>query len=84
MKKSGLTNTFGEKVAKTTLKDYYDGLPAATYRKTDLVNEMVTKTKVSSTTARNWIKYGMKPLNPKHREIVEGIIRERTGMELVW
>jgi len=84
MKKDGLTNTFGEKVEKTTLKGCYESLPEATYPKQDMINDLVGLTGKSSTSVRNWIYYGMKPASPEHREIVENYVKEKFGVSLVW
>ena len=55
---------------KMTLRGYYEGLPDATCPKTDFINEIASKTGVTSSTVRNWIFYGMKPANENHINIL--------------
>lgn len=63
----------GENLPKMTLRGYYDSLPNSSHPKTEFVNEVASKTGVSTATVRNWISYGMKPNNPKHCEILSEI-----------
>lgn len=56
----------GEKVGKITLKDYFNGLPKATFPKTEFINKIAAMTGVSYQTVRNWCIYGMKPANEEH------------------
>lgn len=67
---------------KMTLRGYYEGLPDANCPKTDFINEVTTKTGVTSTTVRNWIFYGMKPANENHIKVLS----ELTGIpsEKLW
>lgn len=55
---------------KMTLRGYYENLPDATCPKTDFINEVASKTGVTSTTVRNWIFYGMKPANENHINVL--------------
>lgn len=55
---------------KMTLRGYYEGLPDATYPKTNFINEIALKAGVTSTTVRNWIFYGMKPANESHINVL--------------
>lgn len=73
MKKDDLTNTFSKKVQKMTLKDYYSSLPEASCPKTDFLNDVAERCGVSLSTVRNWIRYGMKPSNPNHIDILVDI-----------
>ncbi len=59
-----------KKVRKMTLKGYYTSLPNATHPKTDLINEIAVETGVSAATVRNWVIYGMRPLNRKHIDVL--------------
>ena len=59
-----------EKVAKMTLKGYYQQLPDASHPKTDFVNEVAMEAGVAVATVRNWVIYGMKPQNKKHVDIL--------------
>jgi hypothetical protein len=61
---------------KMTLRGYYESLPDATCPKTDFINEIASKTGVTSSTVRNWIFYGMKPANENHI----GVLVEITGI----
>lgn len=61
---------------KMTLRGYYESLPDATCPKTDFINEIASKTGVTSSTVRNWIFYGMKPANENHI----GVLVEVTGI----
>ena len=65
-----------EEQRKMTLRDYYEGLPDATCPKTDFINEIASRTGVTSSTVRNWIFYGMKPANENHI----GVLVEVTGI----
>lgn len=67
---------------KMTLRGYYESLPDATCPKTDFINEIASRTGVTSSTVRNWIFYGMKPANENHI----GILVEVTGIpaESLW
>ena len=55
---------------KITLRGYYEGLPDASCPKTDFINEVASKTGVTSSTVRNWIFYGMKPANENHIKVL--------------
>lgn len=61
---------------KMTLRGYYESLPDATCPKTDFINEITSRTGVTSSTVRNWIFYGMKPANENHI----GVLVEVTGI----
>lgn len=61
---------------KMTLKGYYDNLPSADCPKTNFINKIAARTKVSVTTVRNWIFYGMKPSNQDYIRILS----EETGI----
>ena len=69
-------------VPKMTLKGYYLSLPNASHPKTDLINEIAIEAGVSTTTVRNWVIYGMRPLNRSHIDI----IAKKTGIpaENLW
>ena len=77
MEKGSVSNTSGENVAKMTLQDYYSSLPEATCPKTEFLNKAAEKCGVSLSTVRNWIKFGMKPSNPNHMEVMA----ELTGID---
>lgn len=62
---------------KMTLRDYYESLPSSSHPKTEFVNDIAVRAGVSTTTVRNWIVYGMKPINPEHVEILS----QATGIE---
>lgn len=64
------------KQKKMTLRGYYESLPDATCPKTDFINEIASRTGVTSSTVRNWIFYGMKPANENHI----GVLVEVTGI----
>ena len=70
MKSVEKTNTSVKIRPKLTLKDYYFGLPEASCPKTEFMNEVAKQCGVSFSTVRNWIRFGMKPSNPKHVEIL--------------
>ena len=65
-----------EEREKMTLRGYYVSLPDATCPKTDFINEIASRTGVTSSTVRNWIFYGMKPANENHI----GVLVEVTGI----
>lgn len=58
------------KLEKMTLKGYYLSLPNASHPKTDLINEIAVEAGVSATTVRNWVKYGMRPLDKRHINVL--------------
>lgn len=60
------SNSFVKNEQIITLKGYYLNLPDSTHPKTEFINEVIKRTGVSFTTARNWVIYGMKPNNPEH------------------
>ncbi len=62
-----------ENKKKITLRGYYENLPDASCPKTDFINEIASRTGVTSTTVRNWIFYGMKPANEKHIMVLTDI-----------
>ncbi|WP_143089316.1 hypothetical protein [Prevotella sp. KH2C16] len=69
---------------KMTLRGYYEGLPDANCPKTDFINEVASRTGVTSTTVRNWIFYGMKPANENHIKVlvdVTGIPADELWMD---
>lgn len=70
MKDVEKTNTSVKNCSKLTLKDYYSALPEASCPKTEFMNEVAKQCGVSFSTVRNWIRFGMKPSNPKHVEIL--------------
>jgi len=59
-----------------SLKTYYEKLKRETPPKTAFVEEIAQRCAVNETTVRNWIKYGMKPSNPAHIDILS----ELTGI----
>lgn len=59
-----------KKMPKMTLRGYYVALPNASHPKTDLINEIAIEAGVSHATVRNWVKYGMRPQNREHIEIL--------------
>lgn len=67
---------------KMTLKGYYSSLPNASHPKTDLINEIAVEAGVSAATVRNWVIYGMRPLNKSHISILS----RKTGIpvEELW
>lgn len=52
------SNNFSENGQIMTLKGYYLSLPDATHPKTEFINEVIRRTGVSFTTARNWVVRG--------------------------
>lgn len=82
MKNFGKTNTSPKKSEKMTLNDYYSALPYASCPKTEFMNEVAKECGVSLSTVRNWIRFGMRPNNPKHIEILSRL----TGIdaEYLW
>lgn len=77
-----MANRNEEKKQQMTLKGYYDGLPTASYPKTEFVNKLSILCKTSTTTVRNWIRGVAKP---KQERCVE-ILAKETGIpkELLW
>ena len=67
---------------KRTLREFYSSLPNAVHPKTDFINEVAVEAGVSTMTVRNWVVYGMRPLNKKHIEI----LARKTGIpaEEMW
>lgn len=59
-----------KKMPKLTLRGYYLALPNASHPKTDLINEIAIEAGVSAATVRNWVKYGMRPQNKEHIDIL--------------
>lgn len=51
------------------LKEFYKKLE----NKTAFINEVCYRTGRSAVAVHNWIKYGMKPNNPKDREVLSNI-----------
>lgn len=76
MKNFESSKTFGEKVEKMTLKDYYHSLPNQTCPKTEFVNNVAQACNVSTNSVRNWIAYGIKPSS--HESV--RILSEMTGI----
>lgn len=76
------TNSLGDKCEMMTLRGYYNSLPVATHPKIDFIRSVAKRCGVTSTTARNWAKYGVKPINPDHILILS----EMTGIpvENLW
>lgn len=58
------------------LKDYYKNLPERTSPKWDFLSTAASRCGVSTTTVRNWCKYGMKPRRYSHVKI----LCEMTGL----
>lgn len=77
MKNVGITSTLEEKVQKMTLKDYYKGLPEASYPKKEFLTAVSQKTGMSEAAVRTWVFYGMKPSKEEHRKILS----EMTGIK---
>lgn len=73
MKKVNDSNCFSENRKRMTLKDYYLNLPNSKHPKTDFLNEITSRTGVSFNTARNWVRYGMKPNNHEHISVLSEI-----------
>lgn len=73
MKNINESNCFGENRERITLKGYYLSLPDSKHPKTEFLNEIINRTGVSFNTARNWVRYGMKPNNPEHISILSEI-----------
>ncbi len=71
-----------EKRQKITLKDYYEGLPAASYPKTEFLNRLSTLCNTSTATVRNWIRGVAKP----HKNKCIEILARETGIpkECLW
>lgn len=67
------SNNLGKNGQIMTLKGYYLNLPDATHPKTEFINEVIRRTGVSFTTARNWVIYGMRPNKPEHVSILSEI-----------
>lgn len=77
MKNIEKTNIHVKNCSKLTLKDYYSALPEASFPKTEFMNEVAKQCGVSISTVRNWIRFGMRPSNAKHVEILSQL----TGIE---
>lgn len=73
MKSDNKTNTLKPKSKIMTLKGYYKSLPDPTYPKKDFINTIAERCNVTLTTANNWIKYGIKPNNLEHVQILSEI-----------
>lgn len=58
------------------LKNFYNKLERQMPPKTKFVKEIASLCSVTEATARNWIKYGVKPTNPEHVKIIS----EKTGI----
>lgn len=72
-------STLGNNHEIITLRGYYKGLPNANCPKSDFIRNVAFKCKVTESTVRNWINYGMKPNDPEHISILSemtGIPRE--------
>lgn len=67
------SNSLVENGEIITLSGYYKGLPESTHPKTEFMNEIIKRTGVSFTTARNWVIYNMKPNNPDHIKVLSEI-----------
>ena len=82
MKGEVKTNSLTEKAKTITLKGYYSNLPEATHPKTDFLRNVAKKCDVSEVTVRNWVRYGFKPNNKEHIQILS----EVTGIpaESLW
>ena len=65
-----LSNTFGQKVEKLTLKGYYKKLPIRNAPRYDFIKEVSSKCHVTLNTVRNWVLYGIKPQQRCHVEIL--------------
>lgn len=76
------TNDFVEKSQKMTLKGYYENLPLRIAPRYKFISECAKKCRVTEQTVRNWVKYGVKPQQLVHIEILS----EMTGikMEDLW
>lgn len=65
-----------EKLRKTTkrhpktLREFYDNLPDRTAPKTEFLNKVAERCRVTPVTVLNWVKYGMKPIRKEHRQIL--------------
>ena len=64
------TNKGLQNEPKMTLKGYYMSLPDASHPKTDFMNDVARKCRVSVGAVRGWIFYGLKPQNKKNVEIL--------------
>lgn len=53
------------------LKEFYKNLK----EKTAFINEVCYRTGRSAATVHNWIKYGMKPKNPRDIEVLSAITK---------
>ena len=82
MKKNEFTNKKQKKSQKFPLEGYYDGLPEATFPKTDFVNEIATDCNVSVATVHNWLHGKTKPEKEEHRQYLS----KKTGIpvEDIW
>lgn len=70
----------GTKNQKMTLKGYFLKLPNVIHPKTDFMNKVAQEANVSVSTVRNWVKYGMRPKNREHIDVlvrVTGIPADR-------
>lgn len=59
-----------------SLKDFYKKLPGSVSPKSRFLDEIVKRCGVTFTTARNWVVYGMRPVD--HKNVV--ILSELTGI----
>lgn len=60
------TNTLTDNGSKITLRGYYKSLPRSVSPKKELLEKITERCGVTLATARNWVKYGIHPLNHEH------------------
>ena len=82
MKQEVKASILQEKGKIITLRGYYKNLPEATHPKTDFLRAIAKRCDVTETTVRNWVRYGFKPNNSEHIQVLS----EMTGIpvENLW
>ena len=73
MKSGEISNTFGNKKNRMTLRGYYRNLPEPTYPKKEFIRTLAIKCNVTETTVRNWVMYGIKPENKRYVDIISEV-----------
>lgn len=59
--------------SKITLKKYYESLPKVQHPKTELLRMIMDECHVSESTARNWVKQRVKPMEKEYIEALTKI-----------
>jgi len=70
---------FQQNFEKISLRGYYNGLPERVSPKLQFLEEIQRRCKeesgkqVTMATVRNWVLYGIKPMNPIHVKVISDI-----------